>query len=57
MSVTGTGGVSLVTDDGGTGGRSPFGAKGNVNFSNLTSSLTINGAAYTLVGEHRHAGK
>ncbi len=50
ISVTGTGGVSLVTDDGGTGGALSFAATGNVNFPNLTSSLTINGAAYTLVG-------
>ncbi len=51
IAVTGTGGVALVTNDGGTGGMLSFGAKGNINFANLTSSLTINGAAYTLVGD------
>ncbi len=51
ISVTGTGGVSLVTDDGGTGGALSFGTKGNVDFSNLTSTLTINGAPFTLVGD------
>ena len=51
ISVTGTGGVSLVTNDGGTGGALSFAPKGNINFSNLASSLTINGAAFTLVGD------
>ncbi len=51
ISVTGTGGVSLVTDDGGTGGALSFAPKGNVTFGSLTSSLTINGAVFTLVGD------
>ena len=50
VSVSGTGGVSFVTNDGGTGGSLSFGANGDVNFSSLTSSLAINGATYTLVG-------
>ncbi len=50
IAVTGVGGVTLTTNDGGTEGALAFGAKGNINFSNLSSSLTINGAAYTLVG-------
>ena len=35
---------------GAPGGVSSFGANGHVNFSSLTSSLAINGATYTLVG-------
>ncbi len=50
IAVTGVGGVTLTTDDGGTDGALSFGAKGNIGFANLTSSLTINGSAYTLVG-------
>ena len=49
VSVAGHGGLALVTNDGGTGGALSFGPKGNANFANLSSSLTINGSAYTLV--------
>jgi hypothetical protein len=51
VSVTGAGGVSIVTDDGGTGGVFSFGPKGLVTFLSLSSPLTINGAAYTLVDD------
>lgn len=49
VSVTGAGGVALVTNDGGTGGSLSFGSRGNITFSDLSSELTINGIAYTLV--------
>jgi hypothetical protein len=48
VSVTGTGGVALTTDDGGINGTLSFGPKGRVTFQNLSSALTINGTAYTL---------
>jgi hypothetical protein len=49
--VTGQGGLSVTTNDGGQGGYFGFGAKGHVTFANLSNSLTINGAPYTLVGD------
>ncbi|MGH6878189.1 MAG: hypothetical protein ACREHV_12565 [Rhizomicrobium sp.] len=49
VSVLGQGGLSLATDDGGSGGTLLFGAKGNVTFANLSSALVINGAPYTPV--------
>jgi len=49
ISVTGTGGLDIVTNDGGTGGTFLFGPSGDVTFADLSSALTINGAAYTLV--------
>ncbi|MGH6887743.1 MAG: GLUG motif-containing protein [Rhizomicrobium sp.] len=49
VSVRGVGGVSVLTNDGGTGGEFAFGGKGRLRFANLSDSLTINGAAYTLV--------
>lgn len=48
VSVTGAGGLSLTTEDGGSNGTLSFGPKGNVTFQNLSSPLTINGTAYTL---------
>jgi hypothetical protein len=48
-SITGSGGLSLVTNDGGSGGHLVFGAHGSVQFANQSSELTINGVAYTLV--------
>jgi len=50
IAVTGTGGLDLITDDGGSGGTLSFGSNGNVTFADLASALTIDGAAYTLVG-------
>jgi hypothetical protein len=50
ISVAGTGGLAILTNDGGPGGTFSFGAKGDVNFWNLSDALTINGSAYTLVG-------
>jgi filamentous hemagglutinin family protein len=51
ITVTGTGGLDIVTNDGGTGGTFGFGGKAdNVVFDDLSSALTINGNAYKLVG-------
>jgi filamentous hemagglutinin family protein len=49
VSIAGTGGLDIVTDDGGTGGVFLVGSGGDVTFVNLSSNLTIDGAAYTLV--------
>jgi hypothetical protein len=49
VSVAGEGGLSLLTNDGGTGGTLSFGDKGNASFANLSSALTINGTPYTLL--------
>ena len=46
----GTGGVTLTTNDGGSGGDLVFTGKGKVSFWDTSSSLIINGTAYTLVG-------
>ena len=46
----GTGGVTITTNDGGTGGDFFFSGKGRVVFWDLSSSLIINTANYTLVG-------
>ena len=50
LSVGGVSGVSLVTNDGGTGGLLLFLGKGDTTFANLSSGLSINGSTYTLVG-------
>jgi hypothetical protein len=50
VSVAALGGLSLTTNDGGSGGTFSTGRKGRVSFANLSSALTINGATYTLVG-------
>ena len=42
------GGLSASTNDGGSGGTFAFIKKGSVTFAELSSSLTINGTAYTL---------
>jgi hypothetical protein len=49
IKVNNSGGLDLVTNDGGTGGLLTFAPGDAVVFSHLTSALTINGAAYTLV--------
>src|ERR1700726_4301799 len=46
VSITGLSGLVVQT-----GRMFSFGNKGNVTFANLASSLTIDGAAYTLVGD------
>ena len=49
ISVTGTGGLTILTDDGGTGGDYSFTATGHAIFWDTGSSLTINAQSYTLV--------
>jgi hypothetical protein len=49
LSVTGTGGLTMLTNDGGTKGVLSIGGYGHVTFASLASPLTINGKAYTLV--------
>jgi hypothetical protein len=48
VNVTGAGGVTLTTNDGGSGGMLLFNERGHIKFANLTSPLTINGVSYTL---------
>ncbi len=45
----GTGGVTLTTNDGGSGGDYAFANKGKLAFWDTASTLTINGESYTLV--------
>ncbi len=45
------GGLSLVTNDGGSGGAFSFAPGASIGFSSLAGSLAINGASYTLVGD------
>ncbi len=45
------GGVSLVTNDGGSGGVFSFAPGASIGFSSLAGSLAINGASYTLVAD------
>jgi len=47
----GTGGVTLTTNDGGSGGELAFAQKGKVTFWDKSSSLVIDGDAYTLAGD------
>jgi hypothetical protein len=51
IAITGGGGLALVTNDGGTGGQFTFSSASNIAIWSLSSSLTINGTAYTLVGD------
>jgi hypothetical protein len=51
VSITGTAGLTVTTNDGGTGGSLSFPTMGRAIFWDLGSSLTINGAGYTLVGD------
>jgi hypothetical protein len=51
VSIAGQGGLSIVTNDGGTQGYFGFRAKGHVTFSSLASPLVVNGASYTLEGD------
>ena len=44
----GTGGVSLVTNDGGSNGALSFHPGANLTFASTSNSLTINGAPFTL---------
>jgi hypothetical protein len=50
VTVAGTGGLDMLTNDGGgSGGALSFGPAGNVTFLNLSSPLAINGNVYVLV--------
>ena len=51
VSVTGSGGVTITTNDGGSAGDLMFDSKGNVKFWDTSSSLIINGASFTLVND------
>ena len=47
--MNGSGGLTILTNDGGTGGDYSFGPKGNATFLATTNALSINGNSYTLV--------
>ena len=49
VSVMGSGGLTIDTNDGGSGGTFSFASNGSVAFQNLASPLTINGVSFTLV--------
>jgi len=49
VSVKGRSGLSLTTNDGGSGGTLVFGNNGSATFRHLNSQLTINGLSFTLV--------
>jgi hypothetical protein len=51
ISVNGEGGLELTTNDGGASGLLSFTWNGYVSFLDLSSPLTIDGNAYTLVGD------
>jgi hypothetical protein len=51
MTVAGSGAVTLTTNDGGSGGMLSFGTDGRIHFWDLSSSLVIDGASYTLVAD------
>ncbi|HEX3665225.1 MAG TPA: hypothetical protein VHU23_08335 [Rhizomicrobium sp.] len=48
MEISGTGGLSLLTNDGGSGGVLSIEPPGHVTFADLSSSLSINGTSYIL---------
>jgi hypothetical protein len=50
VSDEGDGGVSLLTNDGGSGGNLLFLAGGSIGFTNLRDALIINGTRYKLAG-------
>lgn len=49
VSVSGSGGVSLVTNDGGSGGTLSFHSGGNIAFADKKNQLSINSKKYKLV--------
>jgi hypothetical protein len=51
VTVAGTGALTFTTNDGGTNGTLTFSPPGRTHFWDLNSSLVINGASYTLVGD------
>jgi hypothetical protein len=48
VSVAGAGGLTLLMNDGGSGGDLSFSGKGHIEFQNQSSSLIINGNSYVL---------
>jgi hypothetical protein len=50
VTVNGAGALTILTDDGGSGGDYTFGPKGKVTFLSTSNSLTINGTDFTLLG-------
>jgi hypothetical protein len=50
MKAAGAGGLSVITDDGGSGGEFAFEHDGSLTFRDFSSALLINGTAYQLVG-------
>jgi hypothetical protein len=48
IAVSGAGGVTILTNDGGSGGALSFQGKGSIGFLGLTNALSINGATYKL---------
>ena len=51
VTVTGAGGLTIVTNDGGSGGDLLFFPGGKIDFWDLSSSLVVNGDSYTLVSD------
>jgi hypothetical protein len=51
LTVAGPGALTLTTNDGGSGGELSFEMPGRAVFWDLSSSLVIDGASYTLVGD------
>jgi hypothetical protein len=51
VTVAGTGAVTIVTNDGGSGGDLLFFPGGKIDFWDLSSSLIVNGNSYTLASD------
>jgi hypothetical protein len=49
VTTSGKSGLSILTNDGGSGGELAFSAKGHVTFKKLSGRLAINGTNYTMV--------
>jgi hypothetical protein len=48
VTIKGKSGLSILTNDGGSGGELAFSGKGHATFKDLSGKLSINGASYTL---------
>jgi hypothetical protein len=51
IAVNGSAAVSLITNDGGSGGNLSFVSGGRLSFLGTSNSLTVNGISYTLVND------
>ncbi len=51
VTLSGRGGLSIITNDGGSGGAFSFAPGASIGFSSLADGLAINGASYTLVAD------